>query len=162
MHIEAANPDDRAALLQIASTTGLFTPEAAEALLGGILDQIHGGELGDGHTALVCRERASQRILGWTYLAPDTYADGVWNVWWIGVDPHAQGIGAGRALLRAAEGHAAQAGARLMIIETSSLAPQARARQFYALQGYAECGRVPAFYGEGDDKVIFARRPRAA
>ena len=31
-------------------------------------------------------------------------------------------------------------------------------RRFYAKRGYAECGRVPDFYAEGDGKVIYAKR----
>lgn len=49
-------------------------------------------------------------------------------------------------------------GGRLLIIETSALPPTARARRFYERRGYAACGRIPDFYGDGDDKVIYAAR----
>jgi ribosomal protein S18 acetylase RimI-like enzyme len=98
--------------------------------------------------------------LAWAYYAPDQHADAVWNIWWIGVQPASQGLGAGRGLLHHIEARVAAQGARLVVIETSATAGLARARRFYASQGYAECGRVPDFYAEGDDKVVFARRPR--
>jgi ribosomal protein S18 acetylase RimI-like enzyme len=152
---------DRAALLAVATATGLFSAEEAEGLLGGILDQLASGALPEGHAALACRQAADGTILGWTYFAPDPHAEGVWNVWWIGVAPAAQGLGVGRSLLLAAEAQAAARGARVVVIETSAKDGQARARRFYAREGYAECGRVPDFYAEGDHKVLFARRPRS-
>ncbi len=160
MNIVPVEPADRSSLLAVAVQTGLFSADDAEALLGRVLDDLAAGALPDGHTALVCRHQPNTAVLGWTYFAPDQYADGVWNVWWLGVSPESQGVGVGRSLLHAAESWAHAEGARIIVVETSSQAPQARARQFYAKAGYAECGCVPDFYGEGDHKVIFSRRPR--
>lgn len=153
---------DRAELLSVAVSTGLFSATDAETLLGGVLDQLAAGGLGDGHSALACRHAARGAVVGWTYFAPDPYAAGVWNVWWLGVVPKAQGSGAGRVLLQAAEHAAHASGARLVVVETSSKDSQSRARRFYAKEGYSLCGIVPGFYAEGDDKVIFCRKPREA
>jgi ribosomal protein S18 acetylase RimI-like enzyme len=46
----------------------------------------------------------------------------------------------------------------LLIIETSATPPLEPARRLYLRRGYRECGTIPDFYGEGDDKVIFAKR----
>lgn len=162
MTVATVTPSDRAPLLAIAVATGLFTADEADGLLGGVLDQLASSSLPAGHSALLCRMVPGSAVVGWTYFAPDPHAGGVWNVWWLGVEPASQGAGAGALLLRRAEAQAAAEGGRLMIVETSAKAPQARARRFYAKEGYSECGCVPDFYGEGDDKVIFARRPRSA
>jgi ribosomal protein S18 acetylase RimI-like enzyme len=160
MILQAVTAADRSELLAVATATGLFTTEDAESLLGGILDQLESNELPAGHAAVACRTAVGAQIVGWTYFAPDAHAEGVWNVWWIGVAPDSHGSGAGSLLLRHAEAEAAAASGRLVVIETSSLDSQARARRFYAREGYLECGVVPDFYAEGDHKVIFARRPR--
>ncbi len=160
MNVQPVNFADRSALIRVAVRTGLFSQEDAEELLGGVLDQLSGGSLPPGHTALACQDTSSNTLIGWTYFAPDQYADGVWNVWWLGVAPEAQGTGAGRSLLRSAEACALSGGARIVVIETSSKETQARARRFYTKEGYAECGTVPDFYGYDDHKVIFSRRPR--
>jgi hypothetical protein len=52
----------------------------------------------------------------------------------------------------------AQADARLVIIETSSQPLYEPTRAFYLRKGYAEVARVPDFYADGDDRVIFAKR----
>jgi ribosomal protein S18 acetylase RimI-like enzyme len=161
MHIETVVEQNRGALVAIAVRTGLFTPEEAEGLLGGVLDGLSSGGLPEGHEAAACRLEAGGSLIGWTYFAPDAHAPGVWNVWWLGVDPEFHGLGAGARLLRHAEQVAASKGARVLVIETSDAPALARARRFYEAQGYRECGRVPDFYAEGESKVVFARRPRA-
>ena len=160
MHIDTAQTQDRDALLEIAARTGVFTPEAAEGLLGSVLDELASDRLPTGHQAAACRLRAGGTLIGWTYFAPDQYAEGVWNLWWIGVDPEHQGLGAGLHLLRHAERVVSSKGGRVLVIETSDAPALARARRFYEAQGYRACGRIPDFYSEGESKVIFARRPR--
>ena len=160
MRIETADHRDRDALLGIAVRTGLFTPEEAEGLLGGVLDGFALGSLPEGHQAAACRLLPGGTLIGWTYLAPAQHARGVWNLWWIGVDPEHHGTRAGLQLLHHAEKTASSNGGRVLVIETSDAPALARARRFYEAQGYRECGRIPDFYAEGESMMIFARRPR--
>lgn len=157
MYIEAVQADERDHLLEIAVQTGLFTPGDAEGLLGGVLTGLAGGLLPEGHAAVTCRRAPDAPAAGWSYFAPDPYADRVWNLWWIGVLPHEQGGGVAAALLSHVERVAAAHGARLLIIETSDLEPMGRARRFYEKFGYVERGRIPQFYGLDEAKVIFSR-----
>ena len=157
MIITPVEKHEKEALLSLAVSTGLFTPEDAEGLLGGVLDSLTAGELPEGHAALACRESGDGEAIGWSYYAPDPYADKVWNVWWIGVSPDHQGGGAGQAMLSYIAQKATASGARVIVIETSDQAPLARARSFYIKLGYEERGRIPDFYAEGDSKVIFSR-----
>lgn len=157
MIITPVQKHERAALLSLAVSTGLFTTTDAEGLLGGILDALATGGLPEGHAAVACRESSDGPTIGWSYYAPDPYADTVWNVWWIGVRPNHHGSGAGQRLLAHIEQTAIAAGARVIVIETSDQAPLARARSFYTKLGYAERGRIPDFYADGDAKVIFSR-----
>lgn len=149
-------PDERARLLDVAVSTGLFRAEEAEGLLGVVLDGLAAGELPAGHGAVAVDGAGG--AAGWAYYAPDPYAADVWNLWWIGVDPAAHGTGLGRILLEHAEAAAAAGGGRVLVIETSDQAPMARARAFYARAGYGERGRIPDFYADGEAKVIFSRR----
>jgi ribosomal protein S18 acetylase RimI-like enzyme len=50
--------------------------------------------------------------------------------------------------------------ARLLIIETSSLPRYEAARQLYCRHHYREVARIPDFYADGDDRVIYAKRFR--
>lgn len=157
MIITPVHASERQELLELAVRTGLFSPSGAEALLGGVLDALAAQELPDGHAAVACRASAGQEILGWSYFAPDPYADSVLNVWWIGADPLQHGLGVGGALLSRVESAAKLANVRVVVIETSDQPLLARAQAFYVKRGYAERGRIPDFYGLGDAKVIFSR-----
>lgn len=156
--LRSSDPSDTDALLEVAVATGLFEPTTAAALLGNVLADLHAGRLGAGHTVTVWAAGANRRPGGWVYYAPDTYAEHVWNLWWIGVVPGSHGQGVGRALLESVETDVRAAGGRLLIIETSSLPPLGRARAFYRRNGYAECGQIPDFYAVGDGKMIFSKR----
>ncbi len=160
MIIEPVSKDERAALLLLATATGLFSPEEAEGLLGPVLDSLARNDLPEGHAAVVCRQAKGTPAIGWSYFAPDPYAAGVLNLWWIGVHPAAQGSGAGKALLSHVEDVAAKGGSRVIVIETSDQPPLARARAFYVKAGYSERGRIPDFYGSGEAKVVFSRSLR--
>ena len=154
---DAAVADERE-LIELGIATGLFSAEEADTLLGATLRGLADGSLSrDTHVARVVTDGGGARA-GWTYLSADDHADGVWELWWIGVSRAAEGTGAGRALLADAEAVARAAGARLLVISTSSTEATARARAFYERRGYFKCGQVPDFYGDGDDKVVFARR----
>jgi ribosomal protein S18 acetylase RimI-like enzyme len=160
--IRPAAPADTAALVALGVATGLFRPHEADLLLRSVLDDLHAGRLGEGHGAFVWADGPAGPPAGWVYFSPDANAPGVWELWWIGVDPARQGRGVGDALLGFVEARVREAGGRLLIISTSSLPPLERARRFYAARGYAECGRVPDFYEDGDAKVIFAKRTAGA
>lgn len=95
---------------------------------------------------------------GWTYFSPDQHADDVWQVWWIGVCPTHEGQGIGSKLLSFAEQHAKSTGARIMLIETSSKPPYAKARRFYTARAYDKCGHVSNFYGPAEDKIVLAKQ----
>ncbi len=156
--LRPADPADTPALVALADATGIFRPDEAEALLRGVLEDLHAGRLGDGHLAQVWADDPAGPPAGWVYFAPAALADGVWDLWWIGVAPARQGQGIGGELLRFVEAHVRAAGGRLLLIETSSLPALEPTQRFYVKHGYTECGRVPDFYADGDDKVIYAKR----
>jgi ribosomal protein S18 acetylase RimI-like enzyme len=156
MLINSVASQERAHLLDLATRTGLFS------LLGGVLDGLEAMELPEGHQALSCRKEPGGAAVGWCYFAPDDHATGVWNLWWIGVDPQEHGTSAGRAMLAYVEESVAGAGGRLLVIETSDSEALARARRLYARAGYKDCGRIPHFYAKNEAKLIFARHSPSA
>lgn len=156
--IRPANPDDTPALVTLAVSTGLFLPHEADALLRGVLDDLHAGRLGEDHLASVWVDEPAGHPAGWVYFSRNAMANQIWDLWWIGVDPRRHGQGIGDKLLRFVEAQVHSKGGRRLLIETSSLPKLARTRKFYAERGYTVCGQVPDFYADGDDKVIFSKR----
>ncbi|CAN5913540.1 N-acetyltransferase [soil metagenome] len=153
-----AVPNESQQLVALAASTDAFQPGEAEELLGGLLKEFHAGSLGEGHQEQVWADDQTGAVAGWVYFAPSFASEGVWDRWWIGVDPASQGKGVGGRLLEFVESRVQKAGGRLLIIETSSTKPFDSVRRFYAKRDYTDCGRIPDFYAEGDDKVTFAKR----
>ena len=98
------------------------------------------------------------RLIGYVCFGPTPCTMGTWDLYWIAVAPDAQNAGVGTTLLQEVERRLADADARLVIIETSSQPFYEPTRSFYGRRGYAEVARVPDFYADGDDRVIFAKR----
>jgi ribosomal protein S18 acetylase RimI-like enzyme len=84
--------------------------------------------------------------------------DGVYDLYWIAVDPSLHGQGIGKRLLTEVEARALAAGGRWVIIETGGTAAYGATRRFYESAHYAELARIPDFYRVGDDKLVYARR----
>lgn len=155
-----ASPSESAVLVSLAESTGIFAPNEATTLLGGVLEELHAGRLDSGHQAHVWASSDVSPAKGWVYFAPTEHAEGVWNLWWIGVAADSQRHGIGGGLLKFAEEKVQSAGGRLLLIETSSLPAFDSVRQFYIKRGYTECGRVPDFYRLGEAKLIYFKRIR--
>jgi len=97
-------------------------------------------------------------VAGYACFGATPTTDGTQDLYWIAVDPAAQGAGIGRRLLGAVEDALRGEGARLLLVETASKPSYAGTRAFYDACGYELVARVPDFYAPGDDKVIYARR----
>ena len=92
------------------------------------------------------------------YLAPEPFADRMWNLYFLATAPSAHGSGAGSTLLRHVEEDLRRSGpevARTLIVDTSSTPEYQRTREFYRRRGFVEEARVRDFYGPDDHKVTF-------
>ena len=85
-------------------------------------------------------------------------AERTFDLYWIAVDPGAQGAGGGTLLLAEVERRLAGRRARMLVVETSSRPEYEGARGFYARRGYREAARVREFYAPGDDRIILTKR----
>ncbi|MDZ7343776.1 MAG: GNAT family N-acetyltransferase [candidate division KSB1 bacterium] len=106
-----------------------------------------------------CAVDATDRPLGYVCYGPTPLTDGTYDLYWIAVDPEAHRCGVGSRLLEHVERAVLPSG-RLLLIETSSLPKNEAARRFYWRHLYREVARVPDFYTDGDDRVIYAKRLR--
>lgn len=97
-------------------------------------------------------------LAGFAFYGPTPCTVDTWDLYWIAVRPHFQGTGIGRGLLERVEQHLGSVGARICLIETSSRNDYSTTRHFYTACGYREVARVPDFYDEGDDRVVYAKR----
>lgn len=151
-------PEDRPHLRALLSATGVFTAEEIE-----VASELIG--LGDGEAATNGYRFAvagdHDGAVGYACHGPALFTDGTWELYWIAVSPGRQRHGVGRELLGAVEAAASAERARVVLVETASQASYEPAQRFYESHGYAEIARVPDFYTEGDDKIIYGKSLRA-
>ncbi|AFY53203.1 acetyltransferase [Rivularia sp. PCC 7116] len=151
--IRVAKLDDTDSIMSLADAVGLFEGEELEVLgdmLGGYFD----GSLGEGHSWIVCDDGG---VVGVGYFAPEQYAYGVYNLYFIAVHPKYQGKGYGTAMVKHVEKTLKEQGERLLLVETSGLPNFELTRKFYRKQGYEEEARIRDYYKPGDDKIIFRK-----
>jgi ribosomal protein S18 acetylase RimI-like enzyme len=153
--IRSATPADTDQLVALARGTGVFQPHEIVALRE-VLDDYHAANEAEGHVARVFADAAG--VAGFTYFAPVPMTDRTWELWWIAVDRSRQGGGLGRILIEDVEADLRAHGQRLLLIDTSSLPHYEPTRRFYLNSGYSQAARVPDFYRDGDDKVLFWKK----
>ena len=97
------------------------------------------------------------RVAGYVCFGLNALTVGVFELYWIAVDPQFQAVGIGSALMDFAESESLRQGGRKIAVETSSLPDYRRALDFYHRRGYREEARVSDFYSVGDDKIILVK-----
>jgi ribosomal protein S18 acetylase RimI-like enzyme len=85
-----------------------------------------------------------------------------YDLYWIVVDPAHRGKGIGHELLRALTATLAHNGGRILRVETSSSEMYRAAKGFYKRAGFVEGGRIPNFYKDRDDLIIYYKAVEAA
>ena len=151
--IRTATSEDQAKLLAIAAATGLFTPPELDGfgeMIGEHLDSEGAGD----HYWIADNEDG---LVGAAYYAPETFAEGVWNLYFIGILPSEPGKGRGTVLIRHVEADLRARGERLLLVETSSLESFEQTRRFYHKNGYHQEARIRDYYNAGEDKIIFRK-----
>jgi ribosomal protein S18 acetylase RimI-like enzyme len=95
-------------------------------------------------------------LVGWICCGPTPCTLGTYDLYWMAVDPAAQGVGIGSSLLRAMEGRLAGS-ARLIVVETAGRPDYRPTRAFYEALGYRKAAIIPDFYAPGDDQVVYVK-----
>ena len=146
---------DRARLSELLIATAAFSTEEVAVALE-LFDTCHPAGASSDYEFIGAYD--DERLVGYVCFGPTPATDGTFDLYWLAVDPAAQGRGAGRALVKSVEQELARRGGRLLVVETSSRADYASTREFYARGGYREAARVRDFYAPADDRIILTTR----
>lgn len=159
MKIRPASKADRPRIHEILVATGSFNAQetgwALELVDLGLL-QPQRGEY-QVHVIESPARGQERKVQGYVLLGPTPMADGVFDLYWIAVDPAAQGKGLGQQLLQFVENEVRRQDGRMLLIETSSRRSNAPTRRFYERAGYHEISRIKDFYRIEDDKVVLSK-----
>ncbi len=153
--IRPAEANDERAVADLAVANSMF----AEDELDEFKNMYGGAVAGDleGHRWFVATDQQGG-VVGAAYLAPEPFADRLWNLYFLAVHPDQHGRGTGSALIAHVESLLRDAGettARVLIVETSSTDQYTATRAFYLARGFDQEAQIRDFYGPGDHKVVF-------
>lgn len=166
---------DRARLSQLLVSTGAFNAEEVEVALSlfDLSRESMGGDAAGAETARGAETTVAgdatdyeflgafdddDRLIGYACFGPTPSTEGTYDLYWLAVDPAAQGRGVGRTMLGEVERRLAARGARMLVAETSGRPDYAATRAFYLATGYVDAARIRDFYAPADDRIMFHRR----
>jgi ribosomal protein S18 acetylase RimI-like enzyme len=107
---------------------------------------------------VVVIESDEHEVAGYLTWGGTAMAVGTYDLYWMAVSPRHQGKGYGRKLVEWMEARVKEIGGRLIIIETSSTPTYEPTRRFYLGLNYREIARIPDYYQDGDDRVVYIKR----
>ncbi len=153
--IRRTEPRDRDAIVQLVADTKFFRDDEVKVAAEVLDEALAKGP--DDHYQTFTAE-FDGRPVGWVCHGPTPCTVGTYDIYWLAVSPECQGKGLGRHLMRFAEEHIRGRGGRLAVVETAGRAIYDATRAFYQRIGYREASRLPEFYAENDDKIIYLKR----
>ena len=154
--ISTATEADKAQITDITARAGVFNQEEIDSVPAMFDEYLRYGAEGSGYHFIVYRE--GDQVLGYAIYGFRDLTDGVYDLYWIAVDPSARRKSVGRKLLTACEDAVREAGGRIIIAETSGAPHYEPTRKFYVSTGYVNEATIKDFYSPGDDLKIFVKR----
>lgn len=147
--------DDLLELQRILTATEAFTTAEVEVAMELLEIVINQPQQSDYEVAVA---EALGKVAGYVLFGPVPATMGNFDLYWIAVDPAAQGTGVGQRLLEHVEEEVRQRGGRMVCLETSSQGGYSRTRSFYEKAGYQLESRIRDFYKPGDDRLTYVKR----
>ena len=153
-HLRDLTPADRDRIEAITRSVRLFREDEVPIALE-VFDEAVSGRPTNTYNLLGAE--LDGRLVGWICWGPTPCTLGTYDLYWMAVDPEAQGTGIGTALLLELERRLAGL-ARLIVIETAGRADYEGTRAFYQGRGYSPISVIPDFYAPGDYQVVFVKK----
>ena len=154
--IVKAIESDGSQIQSITARAGVFSQEEIDSVPEMFKEYLSYGAEGSGYHFIVYRDE--EQVLGFAIYGFRDLTEGVYDLFWVAVDPNARCRGVGRALVTACEDAVRALGGRMLIAETSGTPLYEPTRKFYFSMGYENEATIKDFYTPGDDLKIFIKR----
>ena len=147
---------DKSLVMELIEATGFF--RADEILVAEELIDVYLNHPDQKDYEVVVVETEDHEVAGYMTWGLTALTIGTYDLYWMAVSPLHQGRGYGRLLVEWLEAKVVELKGRLLIIETSSTPKYEPTRRFYLGLKYREIARIPDYYQDGDDRVIYIKR----
>lgn len=145
---------DRPALETILRKTKIFHDEEVGVALELIDITLLNGVQSDYHIFVY---EENEIISGYHCTGKRPLTDGVYDLYWIVVDPETSGKGIGKKLLQHAESFVREKNGRWILAETSSKELYLATQQFYFKNEFSIVAEINDFYAVGDALLVFGK-----
>jgi ribosomal protein S18 acetylase RimI-like enzyme len=145
---------DRPQIEGIVVSSGKFNEDEIKTALELVDEALEKG-IKSGYIVVVLE--CEKKLQGYACYGPTPLTQGVYDLYWIVVNPAVQKKGFGRRILAYVERDILERGGRMLLIETSSQETYDPTVRFYKRSGYELVARIRNFYRIGDDKLVFSK-----
>lgn len=149
---------DREELPALLRSTGFFYEHEITVALELVDDRLAKGDRSDYQFILA---DVAGRLAGYICFGPIGMAERRFDLYWIGVHRDFNRQGLGSRLLLAAEKSMRAQGGDYIYVETSSRPLYEPTRLFYERHAYRLVARIPFFYADDDDRLVFLKTLKA-
>ncbi len=156
-NIRPVEDRDRSRIEEIVNSSSNFNQEEVKTALELVDEALEKGEETGYIIKIIELTGSTPSVVGYACYGPTPLTQGVYDLYWIVIEPSLQGKGFGRHLVASVEQDVLRRGGRMLLIETSSQDSYTGTIRFYEKNGYQEIARVKDFYRIGDDKLIFSK-----
>lgn len=152
--IRRLQSNDRGKLVSIVNSTSNFTDEEKSVAVE-LIDEALSKPEEDYYNVFVYENEGN--ILGYHCVGKRALTDGVYDMYWIVVDPKSQNKGIGKKLLNHVEEYVKERNGRWILAETSSKESYNATRNFYFRNNYTIVAEIKDFYTTKDDLIVFGK-----
>jgi len=152
--IRKLKQDDRPALETILRKTNNFHEDEVNVALELIdIAILHNGQ-SDYHIFVY---EENEKVSGYHCTGKRPLTDGVYDLYWIVVDPEITGKGIGKKLVKHAETFVRERNGRWLLAETSSKELYLATQKFYFKNEFSIVAEINDFYAVGDALLVFGK-----
>lgn len=153
--IRGIEAKDREDILRLIEGTNAFKAHEVEVAME-LVDITLTRPGQDGYHPFVLVEEDGE-IVAYACFGKNEMTTATFDLYWLATRADRMGKGYGRAIVAFVEEEIRRRGGRLLVIETSSKESYGDAQAFYEKIGCTLAARLPDYYDEGDDKLIYLK-----
>ena len=156
--IRPVRPEDRAAIRTLLEGTESFKPHEVDVAMELVDAHLSRPDQDDYHPFVLLEDDGT--VVSYACFGRNPMTAATFDLYWLATRADRMGKGYGRRIVAFVEEEVKGRGGRLLVIETSSKESYGDTRTFYEKIGCTLAARLPGYYDEGDDKLIYLKTLR--
>lgn len=147
---------DKDTLFKIINSINLFS-EDEKTVAKELIEEVLYNKFQDYYNVFVYENETDGKVHGYHCTGKRSMTEGVYDMYWIAVDPNYHNKGVGKLLINHAEKYVKDQNGNLILAETSSKDSYINTRSFYKANNYEVLAEIKDFYKKDDNLIIFGK-----